>query len=46
MRAKSFARLDGLGVAFLPCCTACRMVLEPLLGVILTVGLAVTLTLR
>jgi hypothetical protein len=46
MKARSFARLDGFGAVFLPRCTPCRMVLEPLLGVILTVGLAVTLALR
>jgi hypothetical protein len=46
MRARSFAHVHGLGAVFFPRCTPCRMVLEPLLGVILTVGLVVTLVWR
>jgi hypothetical protein len=46
MKSDRFARIDGLGVVTLPSCTACRTIVEPILGLILTLGLVLTLTVR
>jgi len=46
MNARSFGRFNGLGFVLFPSCSACRTVTEPLIGMILTLGLFLTLTAR
>ncbi len=46
MKARSFMRIDGLGLGSLHVYSAFRTVVEPLCGVLLTIGLVCTLIMR